>query len=340
MYNEEVLERACNYYQNDLYIEDNKIALNYLFNRGLYPETIKYFRLGYTENDIILNKFSKYITIPIIEHKNVKSFTSRSLNNEAPIHKHLGQIPCPFNYKENEYIIITESPIDTMILFQEGFSAISLYGTNGYKTKYINYLKNYGRVYILFDNDIKRVMDKNKTPGLTASFKSALNIYKDTGINALIGILPEIENLNKVDINILFLYNRNGFRNIVRKVLDESIPYIKTKHYQDYLKSLEIKQNKYYIKSYKDDMVKNIKAIPLIKALEGIINLKETNFGAISECPFHSDTNPSFVIYNNTNMWLCMGACDDKGDLIKFYQKYYNLSFIDAINKIKKEMAL
>ena len=108
MYNEEVLERACNYYQNDLYIEDNKIALNYLFNRGLYPETIKYFRLGYTENDIILNKFSKYITIPIIEHKNVKSFTSRSLNNEAPIHKHLGQIPCPFNYKENEYIIITE----------------------------------------------------------------------------------------------------------------------------------------------------------------------------------------------------------------------------------------
>lgn len=51
-------------------------------------------------------------------------------------------------------------------------------------------------------------------------------------------------------------------------------------------------------------------------------------------CPFHSDTNPSLRINQNTKLWKCFSGCGG-GNLITFVQRKYDVSLKDAESIIK-----
>lgn len=73
--------------------------------------------------------------------------------------------------------------------------------------------------------------------------------------------------------------------------------------------------------------------------IENIINqniqLKKIGNKLIGCCPLHSERTPSFYIYLDTNSFYCFG-CQEGGDVIKFVQKYYNISFREAIKFLSK----
>lgn len=48
-------------------------------------------------------------------------------------------------------------------------------------------------------------------------------------------------------------------------------------------------------------------------------------------CPWHQETKPSFCIDQNLGLWRCFGACNEGGDVIKFYQKHFSVSFSEAV---------
>lgn len=50
-------------------------------------------------------------------------------------------------------------------------------------------------------------------------------------------------------------------------------------------------------------------------------------------CPFHEEKTPSFVIYLETNSAHCFG-CLWSGDVIAFYQKLHNVSFVEAVRRL------
>ena len=50
-------------------------------------------------------------------------------------------------------------------------------------------------------------------------------------------------------------------------------------------------------------------------------------------CVFHDDKTPSMKVYENTNSFFCFG-CGVGGDSIDFVMKYYNVGFVDAVQKI------
>lgn len=56
-------------------------------------------------------------------------------------------------------------------------------------------------------------------------------------------------------------------------------------------------------------------------------------------CPFHSEKTPSFTITPDKGMYYCFG-CHAGGDLITFYQEYYTLSVVEAIDVIATEYQL
>ena len=56
-------------------------------------------------------------------------------------------------------------------------------------------------------------------------------------------------------------------------------------------------------------------------------------------CPFHQDTKPSLHIYGGKRGWFCF-VCNEGGDVIDFVQKFFNLSFKDAIAKINDDFNL
>ena len=48
-------------------------------------------------------------------------------------------------------------------------------------------------------------------------------------------------------------------------------------------------------------------------------------------CPFHDDKNPSFVVYDRDNYWICFG-CGEAGDAIEFIMLKRKLQFKQAVN--------
>lgn len=55
-------------------------------------------------------------------------------------------------------------------------------------------------------------------------------------------------------------------------------------------------------------------------------------------CPLHRETHPSFYVNAHKNLFYCHG-CGRGGDLIRFAQLYWHLSFPAAIARLKQELA-
>jgi len=56
-------------------------------------------------------------------------------------------------------------------------------------------------------------------------------------------------------------------------------------------------------------------------------------------CPFHNDTHESMHVYSGQRGWFCF-TCNDGGDVIKFVQRYFNLSFQDACARLNDDFCL
>lgn len=57
---------------------------------------------------------------------------------------------------------------------------------------------------------------------------------------------------------------------------------------------------------------------------------------AFSPCCFHSETKPSLCISLDCGIWRCFGGCNTYGDIFKFYQKFFNVPFAEAVQAIAK----
>jgi DNA primase len=47
-------------------------------------------------------------------------------------------------------------------------------------------------------------------------------------------------------------------------------------------------------------------------------------------CPFHPDTEPSFIVDSKKQLWNCLGACKEGGDVYRFVMKADGLDFREA----------
>jgi len=58
-----------------------------------------------------------------------------------------------------------------------------------------------------------------------------------------------------------------------------------------------------------------------------------------TNCPFHSDSTPSFDVYVYQNVWIykCLG-CGVTGNVIQFVERLDNISFTAAINTVREEV--
>ena len=61
------------------------------------------------------------------------------------------------------------------------------------------------------------------------------------------------------------------------------------------------------------------------------IELRKSGKAYKGHCPFHEDKNPSFYVYPDSNRFICFG-CGEKGDVIDFIMKLYNLTFKEALS--------
>ena len=59
-----------------------------------------------------------------------------------------------------------------------------------------------------------------------------------------------------------------------------------------------------------------------------------------SNCPFHEERTPSFVIFPETQSWRCFGACVEGGDVISFVMKIEKIDFQQAIKLLPDSVGI
>lgn len=91
-----------------------------------------------------------------------------------------------------------------------------------------------------------------------------------------------------------------------------------------------------------DDFVSQIteqikEKIDIVEFLKERIQLLPAgrNFRAL--CPFHKESNPSFMITPERQSWYCFGGCNEGGDIFKFLMKYENLEFHEALKVLAEK---
>jgi DNA primase len=87
----------------------------------------------------------------------------------------------------------------------------------------------------------------------------------------------------------------------------------------------------------RDNTIDEIKSRCNIVDIVGrVVPLKRTGTNYKGLCPFHNEKTPSFVVSEGKQIFTCFG-CGASGDTIEFMQKYYNLEFSEAVEKLAAE---
>ncbi|WP_419595277.1 CHC2 zinc finger domain-containing protein [Thiolapillus sp.] len=76
--------------------------------------------------------------------------------------------------------------------------------------------------------------------------------------------------------------------------------------------------------------------VALVRLVESSgIELKKHGKDYLGLCPFHDDKEPSLVISPDKNLWHCLGACNEGGDVIQWVMKRQGVSFRHAVELLK-----
>jgi DNA primase catalytic core len=67
------------------------------------------------------------------------------------------------------------------------------------------------------------------------------------------------------------------------------------------------------------------------------IELKRHGKDLVGLCPFHDDHSPSLVVTPAKNVWNCLGACQQGGDVIQWVMKAQGISFRHAVELLRAD---
>jgi len=78
--------------------------------------------------------------------------------------------------------------------------------------------------------------------------------------------------------------------------------------------------------------------VSLVRLVESSgITLKKKGKDYFGLCPYHDDQSPSLSITEDKNIWNCLGACQEGGDVIRWVEKMHGVSFTQAFHMLKEQ---
>lgn len=77
----------------------------------------------------------------------------------------------------------------------------------------------------------------------------------------------------------------------------------------------------------------------IVDVVSPLVPLKRAGSNFKGCCPFHKEKTPSFVVSEKKQIFTCFG-CGATGNAISFVQKYYNISFPDAVRRLAQQYGI
>ena len=91
---------------------------------------------------------------------------------------------------------------------------------------------------------------------------------------------------------------------------------------------------------FSDNIVDEIKSrCNIVDVIGRHVPLKKSGSNHKGVCPFHNEKTPSFVVSETKQIFTCFG-CGATGDVIEFVQRYNNLDFNEAVEKLAGEYGI
>ena len=272
-------------------------------------------------------------------------------------------------HKLNELhsIIITEGELDAMRLESAGYIAVTSTGGAGtFKDEWLPLLAGKD-LYICYDNDDAGLRGAakllTKIPAKLVLVPRAENVKDITDYLKIGGSfpilleqaqsfpvlsepVPEFKYIK--DVKAIIKKYKYALEHLLveeRNAKNKQQAFI---HF-DYIRQLlltaidnlqrEIRKLRYFKKPVETDGegritnedVARAKEVPIETLFVG--QLRKQGGRAVGKCPFHNETNSSFVLYLQQNRMYCFG-CSVHGDSIDFVQKRDRINFIEAVKKL------
>lgn len=131
----------------DAFFNLGKYYREFWYSRGYSDSTIDLFKLGYSGD---------WYTIPIFVDGKFRNFQCRTPDKKMK-HWYRGVGPLPFNIDyvaSREFFVLTEGPVDAIMLMQYGIPAMSTNTGAGYFERgWMGKFRNLKEVWIVHDND-------------------------------------------------------------------------------------------------------------------------------------------------------------------------------------------
>jgi len=91
-----------------------------------------------------------------------------------------------------------------------------------------------------------------------------------------------------------------------------------------------------------DDEIQRLKSEISVERLVTSFGVELKRHGAnlVGRCPFHEDHTPSLIVTPETNLWHCLGACQQGGTAIDWVMKAEGVSFRHAVELLRNDSPL
>ncbi len=77
----------------------------------------------------------------------------------------------------------------------------------------------------------------------------------------------------------------------------------------------------------------------IVDIIEEYLPLRKAGNNYSTNCPFHKEKTPSFVVSPDKQMFHCFG-CGESGDSISFLTKYKNYTFVEAAEHLARKAGI
>jgi DNA primase len=77
----------------------------------------------------------------------------------------------------------------------------------------------------------------------------------------------------------------------------------------------------------------------IVDVIEEFLPLKKAGNNYSTNCPFHNEKTPSFIVSPDKQMFHCFG-CGESGDSISFLSKYKNYTFVEAAEYLARKAGI
>ena len=91
---------------------------------------------------------------------------------------------------------------------------------------------------------------------------------------------------------------------------------------------------------YSKDSIEDLKErVNIVDVVGRVVPLKRSGSNYKGICPFHNEKTPSFVVSEQKQIFTCFG-CGATGNVFEFMKRYYNLEYIEAVEKLADEYGI